>query len=200
MAKEKIDEKAKQRQGNSSAAQKKQSAAAIPKNITTNIKPLALAILAVIVIVLALYYVYSTQIATPFPTFLVNFKSASRIAISVNYGNIPLNRSVPQNESQLTPCATSLVQMITGGGRSPTTIDFFDVNGTTCSYLNGFGTSSAQISTTSAAACISIAKSEPSIFLNYSATNSTYITPYHLYVDGNANYMAKCGIAVDMAS
>ncbi len=193
-------EKSKGKKEEKVKASKRQNSISTAKNIINDPKPILLPLFAVVVIVAMFYYIYSTQITTPFPTFLANFKAASRVAIMVNYGDVLLNRSVPQNESQVTPCATSLVQVITGAGRSPTTIDFFDVNGTTCSYLNGFGTSSSQISTTSAGTCLSIAKSEPGIFLNYSMANSTYTTPYHLYVAGNANYMAKCGIAIDMAS
>lgn len=193
-------EKSKGKKDDKAKATKAQSGISKVKNVISNPRPIAAPLLAVVIIVALFYYIYSTQITTPFPTFLANFKAASRVAIMVNYGNVFLNRSISQNESQVTPCATSLVQVITGAGRSPTTIDFFDVNSTTCSYLTGFGTSSSQISITSASSCLSIAKSEPGIFLNYSAANSTYTTPYHLYVSGNENYMAKCGIAVDMAS
>ena len=191
--KEKKEEKRK-------VARKAQSDSRSNAQNPINFKQLVLPLVAVIIIVFAFYYVYSQDITTPFPTFLANFNAASRVAIVVNYGNVALNSSVPASESEVTPCATSLVQVISGGGRNPTTIDFFDVNSTSCDYLTGFGTSASQITSTSASQCLTRAIGEPSIFLNYSSQNSTHTTPYHLYIGGNNAYMAKCGVAIDMAS
>ena len=64
------------------------------------------------------------------------------------------------------------------------------LNATTCFYpSSGLGRVS-NVNTTTPANCLAKALSEPSIFLNSSATNRTVVKAYDLYVYGNAAYMA----------
>ncbi len=186
-------EKSKGKKEEKVKASKRQNSISTAKNIINDPKPLVLPLVAVFVIAAMFYYIYSTQITTPFPTFLANFRVASRIAVAEVYGN-------DTQYAYTNPCAVNLIQMI-AHSRNASTMDFFIMNKTTCYYsASGLGHTLSNVSMVSASKCMKYALSEPSIFLNYSMANSTYTTPYHLYVAGNANYMAKCGIAVDMAS
>ena len=146
------------------------------------------AIVAIIAVVL--YFVYANYLNTPFSTFQRNYDSASRVALAVTYGNVT-------QYSAEAGCSQYLIQTI-AGTRNASTIDFFILNRTMCYYSpTGLG-HAINISTVPASQCLGYARSEPSIFLNYSNNNSTVITPYHLYASGNAAYMAKCGIAVEI--
>ena len=85
--------------------------------------------------------------------------------------------------------------------RKASTIDFFLINSAnaTCTYSKtGLGGSVVPLQA-NASYCLSIANSEPGIFLNYSNTNSTRITPSHLYAYGDSAYMAECPIAVELS-
>ncbi len=160
------------------------------KITSKQIMQFAIPLAVVVVIVVILYLVYANYVTTPFSTFQRNYNSAARVALAVVYGN------VTQYSSE-EGCSSYLIQTI-AGKRNASTIDFFILNQTTCYYSpTGLG-HAINISTVPASQCLGYARSEPSIFLNYSNTNSTIITPYHLYASGNAAYMAKCGIAVEI--
>lgn len=155
-------------------------------------KPYAIAGIAVIILAAVAYIVYSNYITTPFPAFLGNFHSASRVALVVGYANLT-------QYANMAECSDFVVQTI-AHTRNASTIDIFVLNKTTCYYSpTGLG-HAINVSTQPSSACLNVARSEPSIYLNYSNTNSTTITPYHLYVYGNAAYMQKCGIATDLSS
>ncbi|MGC9099173.1 MAG: hypothetical protein ACP5HW_01330 [Candidatus Micrarchaeia archaeon] len=146
---------------------------------------------AIIIIILAIAYVtFSNLLITHFSTFLGNFHSAPRVAVAVFYNN----------ESQYISeysCFTKLIESI-AYTRNATTIDFFILNSTNCTYSStGLG-KPVQIITVSAKKCLSVARSEPSIFLNYSISNKTIVTPYHLYIYGNGAYMASCPVASEL--
>ncbi len=154
-----------------------------------------LAILAAAVVIaafLAFFYLVLPSISNvPFTTFKGNFDSARRVAITVTYGS----QSQYSAESQ---CFPTLVQSV-ALTRNASTIDFFILNGTTCFFPSaGLGRAS-NVTAGPPADCLAKARSEPGIFLNYSATNGTVVKAYALYVYGNAAYMAKCPIAVDMS-
>ncbi|MGC8776830.1 MAG: hypothetical protein ACP5P2_02715 [Candidatus Micrarchaeia archaeon] len=177
-----MDESKKRRSNpNGNASKKKEKKSKIIEYVLVFGIILAILILA--------YLLFSNFLITPFSTFLSNFKSAPRIAVVVSF----------QNESQYIseyPCFTKLVGSI-AYTRNATTIDFFILNATNCTYpVYGLGRPT-QVGTTTRAKCLSIARSEPSIFLNYSSVNRTIITPYHLYVYGNAAYMLACPIAAE---
>jgi hypothetical protein len=151
-----------------------------------------LAVAVVAVVILAFFYLVLPSMSNvPFTTFKDNFASAARVALIVTYGN----QSQYAAESQ---CFPALVQTLSFT-RNASTIDFFILNSTSCFYpTSGLGRAS-NVTTTTPASCLARAGSEPTLYLNYSAKNSTMVKAYGLYVYGNAAYMAKCPIAVDMS-
>ncbi|MEM3296926.1 MAG: hypothetical protein QW696_03440, partial [Candidatus Micrarchaeaceae archaeon] len=147
-----------------------------------NEKALIIAIIVVVVAaVIAAYYLVFMRFSTSFPTFLANFRSAARVSVLVGYSNTT-------QFAGMSSCYSAIVESI-AHTRNATTIDFFVVNATTCYYSPGGLGKPISVTTATAKQCISQALSEPSVFLNYSATNRTIITPYHLYVYGNSAYM-----------
>ncbi len=184
------EEKEKKERNQPSAAKKAADKEQKQQDMMQIAPKYAIPLVALAAIIGLVYYLLIPNVTTTFPTFLGNFKSASRVALAVTYSN---NSQYGFEE----PCATEIIQMI-AHSRNATTIDIFVMNQTTCYYSpSGLG-HAINISTVPASTCLGYAKSEPSIYLNFSSTNSTVITPYHLYVDGNAAYMQKCGIAVDL--
>ena len=150
-----------------------------------------------ILVILALFIIYVLFFALPsisgvsFATFKSNLDSASRIAVTVTY----------TNSSQLsaeTPCYIRLLEVLSGT-RGASSIDFYIVNQTKCTYSpTGLGhviTPTVQ----NASTCLATADSEPGIFLNYSNSNTTLITPYRLHISANASYYNSCPIATEFA-
>jgi hypothetical protein len=150
----------------------------------------ALAVVVVIIIVAAVAYeAYSNYTYVNFNTFKANFDSATRVAIAITYQNT-------SNLPLLIPCTDMLVQVI-AHSRNASTIDFFILNKTSCAYSpTGLG-HAINISTKSASSCLSVADSEPSVFLNASQSNSTVILPYHFYQNADPSYLSKCAIAAE---
>ena len=147
-------------------------------------------LLVILAIIIIAYLAFSNFLLTPFSTFASNFHAAPRVALVVFFSN----ESEYMSEY---PCFTKMIESI-AYTRNATTIDFFIINGTTCTYPStGLG-KPIQIATTNASKCLSVAKAEPSIFMNYSNINRTIITPYHLYIYGNNAYMNACPIASDL--
>jgi len=147
-------------------------------------------LLVILAIIIIAYLAFSNFLFTPFSTFASNFHAAPRVALVVFFSN----ESEYISEYQ---CFTKMIESI-AYTRNATTIDFFIINGTTCTYPSkGLG-KPIQIATTNASKCLSVAKAEPSIFMNYSITNRTIITPYHLYIYGNNAYMSACPIASEL--
>lgn len=152
---------------------------------------IVLAVAAIAVVLAAFYYLVLPSSSVPFTTFKSNFDAGKRVAFFVTYGN----------QSQFAAESTCYTEIIhdVALSRNATTIDFFILNSTTCTFsTTGLG-KAVNISTASPAQCIARVASEPSIFLNYSATNRTVVKAYDLYQYGNAAYMSSCPIAVDIS-
>ena len=154
----------------------------------------AMAIGAIIIIAF-IYYSSSLQSSAPVPfsTFKQNFNNAARISIAVTYQT----QGQFVNES---PCYSSIIQVV-AHSRAPSTIDFFIINQTACTYSKtGLG-GSVQPETVNASYCIGRALNETGIFMNFSSSNYTLIQPQHIYIYGNSEYMRSCPshIAVDFA-
>jgi hypothetical protein len=151
------------------------------------------AIIAIIVGITATVLLMNGQ-ATPFNTFKSNFNSAKRVAIY----------TTAYNGSQISSalgCSTAIIEEITGNPaihRNSSTIDFFVLNQTSCVFEHGVGGIITNYTYNSTANCLSSAKGEPSIFVNYSKTNSTVINPLSLYFSGNEQFLAICGIASEL--
>lgn len=130
-------------------------------------------------------------LTVPFSTFKSNFASAKRVAIIASY-------NVQAGSGATLECATQAVQ-VAAHSRNATTIDFYVINQTSClESVGGLGHVFTPAANT-ISNCLNSTKSETSLFLNYSATNDTLITPYKLYIYGNIEYMNHCPIAVDLS-
>lgn len=184
--KERIAEEARTGTAKNSTEEKKKNAPA-ERRLPAVIILLVLAGIAIA----AAYLIPNALSGVSFPTFKQNFDSAPRVAIAVTYyNNTQLNSE--------TLCFTDIVEVISHT-RDPSTIDFFALNSTNCTYApNGLGHVLYPLSSTPAA-CVKAASSEPGIFLNYSDSNRTAITAYHMYIYANGKYLSKCPIAVDLS-
>ena len=153
------------------------------------ILPAVIVIAIIIALAAVAYTIYSNYTQVNFSAFKANFNSASRVAVAVTYQNVS---ELPS----LLSCSTTLVQVI-AHSRNASTIDFFVLNSSTCTYSpTGIG-HAINISSESSSSCLKIANSEPSIFLNASQSNSTTILPYHFYQYADQTYLQKCAIAVE---
>lgn len=132
--------------------------------------------------------------STPFNTFKSNFNSAKRVAIyTTGYNGSQLSSALG--------CSTAIIEEITGNPsihRNSSTIDFFVLNQTSCVFEHGVGGIVTNYTYNSTANCLSAGKSEPSIFVNYSKTNSTTISPTSLHFSGDTQFLAICGIASEL--
>ena len=153
----------------------------------------AAAVIGILVVIAIILYSSSTQsnANVPFSTFKQNFNNANRVSIAATY----LTEGQFINESQ---CFSSIIQIVSHT-RLPSTIDFYLINQTSCTYSStGLGNQVTPI-TTNASYCIGKALNETSIFLNYSLGNTTIIQPQHMYIYGDSSYMKACPIAADFA-
>lgn len=175
-----------------SAATRKGRVKTTAKAAFSRTKAALLAVAIVAVVFLAFFYfVLPSMSNVPFTTFKGNFDSAGRVALFVAFGN----QSQYAAESQ---CFPALVQALSFS-RNASTIDFFIMNSTACYYPSAGLGHVSNVTTATPANCLAKAGSEPSIFLNYSASNYTVVKAYDIYVHGDSAYMAKCPIAVDMS-
>ena len=156
--------------------------------------------IALVIVIAAAVLVYYFRFGTgssqaSFSSFRNTFNSAPRVAIYV----------VSSNSTGLgatVGCATQLIEKLLETPqthRNSSTIGFYVMNSTSCTYSSsGLGSAIKNYTSTSASNCISFSKSEPSIFLNYSPENRTIITRSALYLEGNSAFMSECGIAYEM--
>jgi len=143
---------------------------------TTKIVLIAVVVIGLILL-LFFFVVLPGPVTVPFSTFKTNLDAASRVAVILTYGN----QTQFVEESQ---CAAQIVQVM-AHLRNATTIDFYIMNNTLCTYPVGGLGHTVTIANATPTACLGMVDSEPSVFLNYSASNSSIITAYRLYVKGN---------------
>ena len=77
------------------------------------------------------------------------------------------------------------------------TINFFILTNDSCTYSPGFSLP-IQLKNASIQNCLNFSAGNPSIFINYSSTNTTIIKPNTLYFMGNAEFLGECGIAYEI--
>ena len=159
--------------------------------------PIAILVILVLVVLSVIFYIIPQYfqvsfLQTSFGTFKSNFNSAQRIAVVTQYTNATQYNILSQ-------CSTDIISAETvSDNRNASTIDFYVLNSTSCTYApNGLGHVLNPV-TTNASSCENEIKSEPSISLNYSSYNHTIITPYHMYVYGNDQYFSSCPVAVGL--
>lgn len=147
--------------------------------------------IAIIIVAAAVLLLLPKASGVSFSSFKQNFESANRVALVVYYQNA-------STYSAETVCATDLVEII-ASHRNASTIDFYTIDNSSCTYLPGGLGKPGNINTTSASTCLATAASVPSIYLNYSASNYTSIQPYSFKVYGNSKYMDSCPVAVEFS-
>ena len=157
--------------------------------------PYAIVIVLVAVMLYLLYFLMTNYVSTSFSTFKSNYLGSAKVAVVVTYGNTTqLSYEIPCSEDVIQ--AVSRARSLTSGFNS-SSMDFFILNSSACSYQLGLGYP-INVKNATASTCLSAIKNRPAIYLNYSSTNSTIITPYKLYVYGNSNYMRVCSITADL--
>ena len=170
------------------------SASKQPSDKKSSRAPYAAAIIGILIIAAIIIYSVSLQsnASVPFANFKQNFNNAQRVSVASTYNT----EGQFINESQ---CFSSIIQIVSHT-RLPSTIDFYLINQTSCTYSKtGLGGQINPI-TTNASYCRGRALNETSIFLNYTSTgNYTDIGPQHMYIYGNSSYMKACPIAADFA-
>ncbi len=137
------------------------------------------------------------QSQTSIGVFEGNFDSAVNVAIIVTaYNSTTLAAS--------TGCATGVIEQLTAthgaAHKSASMISLYVINSTSCLYAPQLGTSSSAYSNSTPGACLDMVKSVPRIFINYSKTNSTVITPDALYISGNVQFLNQCGVASEITA
>ncbi|MGC8676160.1 MAG: hypothetical protein ACP5T3_01410 [Candidatus Micrarchaeia archaeon] len=149
--------------------------------------------LAIVVPALVVFFAIALLLRTPgvpFPTFKSNFYSARSAAIVATYAN----------DSEFVSeagCVGMLRELIHFRNASAVTVFFINSTNSTCIFSPNV--TNMKLEFEPASYCVKIADSEPSIFLNYSSINFSTVTAYRLNVFGNAEYMQRCPIAVDMS-
>ena len=182
------DKKAEQKKpADRSEAKSKEKPKEEKKGIGTK-RMIAIAALLIIIVAVIAFVVLSNSLLTvPFSTFKSNFNAAQHVAVIGTYGNQTQYAYVAQ-------CSIQLIQTIVHSRN----VSFFLINQTLCTYQKGsLGNISIESDTPSD--CLVNASSYPTVFLNYSETNSTVITLDKIYVYGDKAYMSQCPIAVDLS-
>ena len=129
-----------------------------------------------------------------FLQFRHNFDTAPRVNLFVTAYNGTVLSSTEA-------CATSVIEQVVSNRtyhRNSSTIDFnLVVNSTSCIRVAGLpgGASKPNYTTTSLQNCLNTTKAEPTLYINYSITNRTEISPEYMYVSGDALFLSECGIA-----
>ncbi len=157
-----------------------------------------LAVIGIVVVFIAvaggLVYGLGRTQPTSFSTFKQNFDSAPRVAIyATGYNGTQLGSTIG--------CATAVIESIVGSStyhRNSSTIDLYVMNSTACTFENGIGGQISNYSFNSIGNCLSASQHEPSIFINYSETNITRITPTTLHISGNEQFLELCGVASEI--
>jgi hypothetical protein len=160
-------------------------------------------IIAVVVIAVALGYLVSSGIFNmtggggqgSFQGFQTHFYSAPRVAIYVTY----LNGST---FSYAAGCAYSMIEKMIESStnhRNASTIDFLIIaNSTSCLAPIGVLGASNGTRVIPISECLATSSHEPSVFINYSATNSTVVRAGNLYTSGDALFLSECGISSEL--
>jgi hypothetical protein len=157
-----------------------------------------LAVLVIIIVAVSFTFSYNALSAPTangnFTAFWGSFASAPRAGIVINYYNSTVF------ESGLA-CSTTLIQEIQGSStlhRNSSTLDFYVINSTSCSYSLGLGSTNASARIANISTCTSLISSEPRIVIGYSLANQTATNSTVLTIKGNAAYLQRCGIASEI--
>ncbi|MFI5412935.1 MAG: hypothetical protein ACHQX1_03515 [Candidatus Micrarchaeales archaeon] len=184
----------KKESGESKQASKKEKAEKTDRK--TILAVIIFAIIIVFAVAGAVTYGLNNNGSTSFATFSNNFNNAQHVAILVTaYNGTALSSTVG--------CATNLIEQIvathSSAHKNATAIDFYVINQTSCIYSpGGLGQAQNNFSHSTPGQCVNMSASEPRIFINYSTTNNSRITPQALYVSGNIKFLVECGVASEL--
>lgn len=163
----------------------------VQRNYTTI--GIIIAVAAVAAIGIVLYLNSQSSAGGGLSAFKSSFQTAPRVAIfATAYNGTVLSSTVG--------CATAIIENVVGSRtshRNASTIDFYILNRTSCTFLKyGLGSRSNNYTTTALSNCTGSITREPTIYINYSVKSSTpVIQPRYLYIAGNQTYLGQCGIA-----
>jgi hypothetical protein len=190
-----VQKKTSEKSASAKASQAKQKPAS---RASTGSRRKVAAIIGIIVIIVAIagFSVYGLNKGPPqnasFSTFKQNFDSAKDVAIVLTYNTTTFPSTLG--------CATAVIEGLTGTAhRNESTIDFLILNGNLCTAQNGLGSGSGQPYNTTFQNCTRTASSEPSVYINYSDTNGSTITPTQLHIYGDVKFLAECGVASEIS-
>ncbi|MGC8572004.1 MAG: hypothetical protein ACP5RI_03030 [Candidatus Micrarchaeia archaeon] len=154
-------------------------------------------IIIIIAVIFGAYQYYVTpQQSTSFSTFISNFNSAPKISIVVSAMN-------STDLSYAIECETQLILSLTSNHenyRNPSSMNLYVIEGNNCTYLNGLGSYTSNYINTGKSECLNMSSVNPTIYINYSNTNSTVIKQNALYFSGNSKALQMCGIAPELSS
>ncbi len=148
----------------------------------------------VVAAILASGYPGGQSASGSFQQFMSNFNSAPRVAIYETDYVIAPNQTGLQYTVR---CGSDIMQAIGRNlHRNSSTEDVYTLNETACIINKNPGLPSSSVVNSSAASCLSSLGSVPSIFINYSAVNSTTVTDNNnvLAVSGDAQFLLRCGV------
>ncbi|MGD0728667.1 MAG: hypothetical protein ABR981_01160 [Candidatus Micrarchaeaceae archaeon] len=165
------------------------------KKPSPNLKYVAAIVIIIIILAFAILFAQtssSNNQNSNFSAFKHNFETAPRVDIfSTAY-----NGTV---ESGTVGCATAIIIQIISNKtnhRNASTIDYNIINNTKCIRSVGLGNiNSSKVYNTSLQNCLNTTKGEPTIYINYSKTNSTIIKPNYMYISGTQLFLSECGVA-----
>ncbi len=157
------------------------------------------AVAIVLVIAAAIITIIYMSQPPNFSEFKTAFTSASQVAIFARYNGTLLG----VGGSSAVSCATAVIEQL---HRVPSTINFFVVNQTSCTFATrGLGANNTASSntvnittTTSMDRCVNMSKGMPTLYINYSTENETIVGRGTLYISGDLLFLRECGIAVQL--
>ncbi|MDE1868419.1 MAG: hypothetical protein KGH60_00405 [Candidatus Micrarchaeota archaeon] len=141
----------------------------------------------------ALYLSNNGSPSGSFSVFKSSFQTAPRVAIfATAYNGTVLSGTVG--------CSTAIIESVVGSRtshRNASTIDFYIINRTSCTFLKyGLGSKSSNYTTTALSNCTGTMAREPTVYINYSTgAPITTIQPKYLYISGNQTFLSECGVA-----
>lgn len=158
---------------------------------------IALVIIAVLVISIVVGYLLRSNLSKnteTFEQFQQTYLTSRRVALVVSNYNVT---AYPAAQT----CADAVIYSLVSNReyhRNASTIDFYVVNYTGCTFEKGLGNNTTKPVTLSPSACLNDSMREPSILINYSATNVTRVQGNHLYTSGDLLFLSNCGIASEI--
>lgn len=187
-------------------AKEREKAKAAEKKEESQVSQSYLIALIVVIIAVAIAAAYLASIARggltggniSFAQFQSSFLAAPRVAIFTT--DLPIAGTNNTTEQYTFECANPLIQEIIENReyhRNSSSIDYYIVTKSGCAKIGGLGVDANAINISSTQCSMDIGQ-EPTIFINYSTSNTTIIKANYLYTAGTASFLRECGIATEI--